>query len=130
MTIRDCQASRIAKSFRMTDQLEEIKRTFIDTSIEQLLGLKEKLGNADLLNPELEVDHLAGEVFMVMHGISGTAPMLGLETLAPVTRKMEVVFDKIRKGEKDLSEQLNLQTIRGIDNLISELRCNSEKIAL
>ncbi|WP_462317071.1 Hpt domain-containing protein [Marinilabilia sp.] len=114
----------------MTDQLEEIKRTFIDTSIEQLLGLKEKLGNADLLNPELEVDHLAEEVFMVMHGISGTAPMLGLETLAPVTQKMEVVFDKIRKGEKDLSEQLNLQTIRGIDNLISELRCNSEKIAL
>lgn len=112
------------------DQLEEIKKTFIDTSIEQLLGLKEKLGNADLLNPEFEVDRLAEEVFMVMHGMSGTAPMLGLEALTPATRKMELVFDKIRKGEKDLSEQLSFQTIRGIDCLISDLGYNSEKIAL
>jgi len=114
----------------MTDQLEEIKRTFIDNSIDQLLGLKEKLVNADFLNPEFKVDGIAEEVFMIMHGMSGTAPMLGLDSLTHVSRKLELVFDKIRKGEKDLSEQLSLQTIRGIDNLIEELRCNSEKIAL
>jgi len=114
----------------MTDQLEEIRRTFIENSIEQLLGLKEKLVNADLFNPEFQVKEIAEEVFMVMHGMSGTAPMVGLEAVAPVSRKLELVFDKIRKGEKDLSEQLSLQTIRGIDNLIEELRCNSEKIAL
>ena len=114
----------------MTEQLEEIKRTFVENNINQLLGLKEKLINVDRINSETEIREIAEEVFTVMHGMAGTAPMLGIEAVEPMSRKLELVFDKIRKGEKDFSEQLSLQAVRGIDGLIEELKCNSEKIAL
>jgi chemotaxis protein histidine kinase CheA len=114
----------------MTDQLEEIKRAFIDKTLNELLGLRDKLVDVDVSNFDLQTDGLANEVFMAMHAISGTAPMVGLETLAPLSQKLEIVYDKIRRGEKTFSEQINVQTIRGIDALIAELKIYSEKIAL
>jgi chemotaxis protein histidine kinase CheA len=114
----------------MEDQLEIIKKMFITNSMDELLGLKKKLVDADKSNPDLKAKELANDVFMVMHGISGTAPMVGLDNLAPLSRKLEIVFDKIRKGEKEFSEQINIQAIRGVDAILNELRYHSEKIAL
>jgi chemotaxis protein histidine kinase CheA len=114
----------------MIDQLEEIKRTFIENSINELLKVKTKLIDEKQSDSNPNSKEIANEVFMVMHGISGTAPMVGLETLAPVSKKLELIFDKIRKDEKVLSDQVSVQTIRGIDIIIDELRCYSEKIAL
>jgi len=112
----------------MTNQLEEIRRTFIQNSMDDLEGLKAMFVNADFTNSNPKTEELANNVFMVMHGIAGTAPMVGLDSLAPVSRKLEQVFDRIRKGEKELSEQIKTQTIRGIDAIVDELK--SEKIAL
>lgn len=114
----------------MTDQLEKIKKTFIKNSMDELLNLKKMFIDAHSSNPDPENYDLANNVFMVMHGISGTAPMVGLGSLEPASRKLEIVFDKIRKGEKDFSEPIKVQTIRGIDAIVEELRCYSEKIAL
>ncbi|PRZ01389.1 Hpt domain-containing protein [Marinilabilia salmonicolor] len=112
----------------MTNQLEEIRRTFIQNSMDDLVELKAMFVNADFANSNPKTEEVANNVFMVMHGIAGTAPMVGLDSLAPVSRKLEQVFDRIRKGEKELSEQIKTQTIRGIDAIVDELK--SEKIAL
>ena len=114
----------------MEDQLEIIKKTFISNSMEELSGLKRKFADAYESNPDPMAEELANDVFMVMHSISGTAPMVGLNNLAPLSRKLEVVFDKIRKGDKEFSEQIKVQAIRGIDAIFDELRYYSEKIAL
>ncbi|MBN1119089.1 MAG: Hpt domain-containing protein [Bacteroidales bacterium] len=106
----------------MEDQLEIIKKTFISNSMDELLGLKNKFVGVEISNPDPVAEELANDVFMVMHGISGTAPMVGLDNLAPLSRKLEIVFDKIRKGEKEFSEQIKIQTVRGIDAIIDELR--------
>lgn len=114
----------------MNGQLEEIKKLFISSTTEQLMSLKEQLVGLSGTDFD-QIDHdLVNDVFMAMHSISGTAPMVGLETLVPVSRKLEIVFDKIRKSEKNLSEQINVQTIRGIDSILSELKNHSKKIAL
>ncbi|WP_036162567.1 Hpt domain-containing protein [Marinilabilia salmonicolor] len=112
----------------MTNQLEEIRRTFIQNCMDDLEELKAMFVNADFTNSNPNAEDLANNVFMVMHGIAGTAPMVGLDSLGPVSRKLELVFDKIRKGDKELSEQIKIQTIRGIDAIVDELK--SEKIAL
>jgi chemotaxis protein histidine kinase CheA len=114
----------------MEDQLEKIKKTFIANSMDELFGLKRKFIDADKSNPDPMAKELANDVFLVMHSISGTAPMVGLDNIAPLSRKLELVFDKIRKGEKGFSEQIKVQAARGIDAIIDELRYYSEKIAL
>jgi chemotaxis protein histidine kinase CheA len=109
----------------MEDQFEIIKQTFISNSMDELLGLKNKFVDVETSNSDPVVEELANDVFMVMHGISGTAAMVGLDNLAPLSRKLEIVFDKIRRGEKEFSEQIKIQTVRGIDAIIDELRvCN------
>jgi chemotaxis protein histidine kinase CheA len=113
----------------MEDQLEKIKKTFIANNMDELSGLKRKFFYADKSNSNPIAKELANDVFMVMHGISGTAPMVGLDNLAPISRKLEIVFDKIRKGEKEFSEQIKVQAVRGIDAIVDELRYYSEKIA-
>jgi chemotaxis protein histidine kinase CheA len=114
----------------MTGQLEEIKKTFINNTIEELSELKKKLVKVKSTTPEV-VDQmeLAQEVFLLMHGITGTAPMVGIDSIATVSRKVEMAFDKIRRGEKTFTGQLNVQAIRGIDSILDELHAQSEKIA-
>jgi chemotaxis protein histidine kinase CheA len=114
----------------MTDQFEEIKRTFIKNSINELLKVKNKLIDENKSDSNSKLREIANEVFMVMHDISGTAPMVGLEPLALVSRKLELIFNKIRQDEKVFSEQIRVQAIRGVDTIIDELRCYSKKIAL
>jgi len=113
----------------MPEQLEVIKRIFIENTINELKGLKNMLVDTEEPDPDLQTS-IVNDVFMVMHGISGTAPMVGLDSLAPISRKVEIVFDKIKKGEKCFSEQVNYQTIRTIDYMIIELNNHSGKIIL
>lgn len=113
----------------MAGQLEDIKKVFVENTVNDLIGLKKLLIDVGEFDPDLQIS-MVNDVFMVMHGISGTAPMVGLDSLATLSRKVEIVFDKIRKGEKPFSEQITYQTIRTIDYMISELNNNSEKIII
>jgi chemotaxis protein histidine kinase CheA len=114
----------------MTDQLEKIKETFIENSFNELLNIKKKLIKEKKSDSNPGSKEIANEVFMIMHGISGTAPMVGLGPLAFFSKKLELVFDRVRKDEKGFSEQIRVQSIRGIDTIIEEFRYYSEKIAL
>ncbi|MFW5754304.1 MAG: chemotaxis protein CheA [Marinilabiliaceae bacterium] len=111
----------------MTDQLEEIKKGFVENTLRELSSLREEI-SGEILEPEAGKQECAQKVFMAMHGICGTAPVVGFEHLVPVSRKMERVFDRIRKGEEGLSEQIKVQTLRGIDSIIAELQCYSESL--
>jgi chemotaxis protein histidine kinase CheA len=115
----------------MADQLEEIKKTFIKNTIEELSELKKKLVKVKSTTPEdVDQTELAQEVFLLMHGITGTAPMVGIDSIASVSRKVEMAFDKIRKGEKTYTRQLITQTLRKIDSMLAELHARAEKMAL
>jgi len=110
----------------MTDQLEEIKKGFVENTLGELSSLRADLSE----NPEQDGNkEKAQKVFMTMHGICGTAPVLGFEHLVPMSRKMEKVFDRIRKGEEELSEQIRVQALRGVDFMISELQQHSESVS-
>jgi len=115
----------------MTGQLEEIKKTFINNTIEELSELKKKLVKVKSTTPEdVDQTELAQEVFLLMHSITGTAPMVGIDSIASVSRKVEMAFDKIRKGEKTYTRQLITQTLRKIDSMLAELHARAEKMAL
>ena len=112
----------------MTDQLEEIKKGFVENALSELSFLRDEIAGK---KPDQETEELecAQKVFMTMHGICGTAPFLGFENLVPMSRKMERVFDRIRNGEEGLSEQIKVQTLRGIDSIIAELQRHFESVS-
>ncbi|MFO8001102.1 MAG: chemotaxis protein CheA [Marinilabilia sp.] len=112
----------------MTDQLEEIKKGFVENTLKELSCLRSVLTETDNKDKEVSKIEMVEKVFMAMHAICGTAPVVGFEHLVPLSRKLEIVFDQIRKGEKQFSEQINVQTLRGIDALISELSRHSESV--
>ncbi|MBZ4676386.1 MAG: CheA signal transduction histidine kinase [Anaerophaga sp.] len=106
----------------MTGELEEIKKTFIKNTIEELLALKKKLVRVKSATPEdVDQKELVQEVFLLMHGITGTAPMVGIDNIASVSGKVEMAFDKIRRGEKTYTGQLIVQALRGFDSILDEL---------
>jgi chemotaxis protein histidine kinase CheA len=111
----------------MADQLEEIKKGFVENTLYELSSLRETLIGDGEVNDVRSVE-TAEKVFMAMHGICGTAPVLGFEHLVPVSRKIEMVFDKIRKGEENFSEQISIQTRRGIDSIMAELQRHTESV--
>jgi chemotaxis protein histidine kinase CheA len=115
----------------MADQLEEIKKTFIKNTIKELTALKKKLVEVESTASEnINQTELAQEVFLLMHSITGTAPMVGIESIAALSGKMEMTFYKIRKGEKTYTRQLITQTLRKIDSMLAELHARAEKMAL
>ncbi|MGM0375288.1 MAG: Hpt domain-containing protein [Bacteroidota bacterium] len=111
----------------MTDQLEEIKKRFVENTLSELSSLREELAEVPVQDNGNE--EKAQKVFMTMHGICGTAPVLGFEHLVPMSRKMERVFDQIRKGEGELSDQIKVQTLRGIDFIINDLQGYRESVS-
>jgi chemotaxis protein histidine kinase CheA len=113
----------------MEEKLEEIKKVFIDNTCDELLRLRGKLIDVNIEDTYAWNNEIVEDVFMLMHGICGTAPMIGLEKIVTVSRKLEMVFNRIRNGEKEFSEQISVQTIRGIDVIISELNFDREKVA-
>lgn len=113
----------------MTGQLEEIKKTFIKNTIEELSALKKKLVKVKNTTPDyVDQAELAQEVFLLMHDITGTAPMVGIDNIASVSGKVEMAFNKIRKGEKTYTGQLIVQALRGIDSILDEMHAQSEKL--
>ena len=100
----------------------------MEKTLSELSSLREELADKD---PEHDPgnEEKAQKVFMAMHGICGTAPVIGFEHLVPMSRKMERVFDRIRKGEEKFSEQIRVQTLRGIDSIIAELQRHSESVS-
>ena len=104
----------------MTDQLEEIKKGFVENTLSELSSLRNELSVEDP-DDTGKNGEMAQKVFMTMHGICGTAPFFGFDHLVPVSRNMERVFDGIRKGENEFTEHIKVQTIREIGGIIDEL---------
>ncbi|GAF01828.1 Hpt domain-containing protein [Saccharicrinis fermentans] len=98
--------------------IEKIKKGFINDTLNDLKTIENDL-NADMANnaPEGVVE----KVFMTVHKIKGTAPMVGIEGLDDIAVKMERVYNAIRNGNLSLSEEIVSNTMKLIPALKAEL---------
>lgn len=99
--------------------LQEIKEQFRKQTVQELNSINELL-NKEMLNDE-ELAILVDRIFNITHQISGTAPMLGYETMPNLSRKIEKAFYQIRAEKTVMSTQFLQQTKRSMDTMISLL---------
>ena len=72
---------------------------------EELIELESEPGNMDILNA----------VFRAFHTIKGGAGFLGLEALVDICHKSENIFDLLRHGEKEVSQDLMDKILLALD---------------
>ncbi len=72
---------------------------------EELIELESEPGNMDVLNA----------VFRAFHTIKGGAGFLGLEALVDICHKSENIFDLLRHGEKEVTQDLMDKILLALD---------------
>ncbi len=98
---------------------QEIKKQFLNESITELQEISKSL-STEFLNSE-QKSILIDQIFEITHKICGTGPMLGINDVSVISRKIEKTFLDIKSGDKELSVQIILQTCRGIDQILNTL---------
>jgi len=98
--------------------IEKIKKGFINDTLNDLNAIENDLNANTVSNAP---DGVVEKVFMAVHKIKGTAPMVGIEGLDDIAVKMERVYNAIRNGNLSLSEEIVSNTMMLIPALKAEL---------
>ncbi len=87
---------------------------FLDEARELLSTLE-----AGLLELERDPDDadLIGKVFRALHTIKGSGAMFGFDRIAAFTHDIETVFDLVRDGEMQVSQELITLTLQARDHI-------------
>ncbi len=112
----------------MLSQDDKILERFLAESREHLASVENDLLELEQQGDDIDYE-LVNCIFRTIHAVKGGAFFFGLEKLGDLSRHLEVILDRIRRGELTLtadviaillsgSEQLNLM-LDNIDNLDS-----------
>lgn len=83
--------------------LNQFHDVFFDEALEHLAEMETLLLNIDVSAADAE---LLNAIFRAAHSIKGGAATFGFTDITELTHEMETVFDKVRKGEMDLTAAL------------------------
>ncbi|MDP4266734.1 MAG: chemotaxis protein CheA [Bacteroidota bacterium] len=110
--------------------MEEFSQIFVDEASEHIAKLEEavlKLEN-DKNNHEL-ID----QIFRVMHSLKGAAGMFGFEKIGEYTHGLEDIYENIRTGKTEITEELIDITFDSVDhlrNLLANPELSDKKIQI
>ncbi|MDI9539522.1 Hpt domain-containing protein [Xiashengella succiniciproducens] len=96
--------------------LAEVKKQFYINTLKELDGINGKLSRDEI--PSEEQSAIADKIFTISHQISGTGPMLGFNNASQLSKKLELTYNEIRNGKRELTPQILWQTRRTIDAMI------------
>lgn len=91
---------------------KELFEDFITDCKENLAKFEPLL--IDLRNDKTNTE-LVNNLFRIMHTLKGNARMFNLERIAGEAHSIENIFSAIRKGEKEMTEELLTQTFAKLD---------------
>lgn len=95
--------------------LEEAQEHISD--IEQaLLTLEDNPGDINLVE----------KVFRAMHSLKGGGAMFGFENISEFTHNLETIYDEIRNGKLNLSEEIFTLTLESVDHIKTMLNIDNE----
>ena len=93
--------------------MDHLRAVFIEEASELLADLEKSL-----LVLEQTVDQQAIEqVFRVMHTLKGNSAMFGFDHVGEITHHLETIYDGIRKGNVNPSEEIISVTLATVDHL-------------
>src|SRR5580765_2093746 len=58
-----------------------------------------------------------GEVFRTMHSLKGSASMFGFDSISNLTHHLESIYQSIREGSRELTEEIFSTTLACLDHL-------------
>lgn len=99
--------------------MENFRNKFIEEAQEYLINLEEALLE---LESSSEDKFLIEKVFRVMHSLKGGGAMFGFDEISGFTHHMESIYDKVRKGEMKLTQELFSVTLESVDHLRNLLK--------
>ena len=91
----------------------------------------------DLENALLELDRnpddkeIIERIFRALHSLKGGGAMFGFETISTITHELEEIYDDIRKGKKEISDDitsLTLETADHLRNLLADPNLENEDL--
>jgi two-component system chemotaxis sensor kinase CheA len=86
-----------------TLDLNQFHDVFFDEALEHLAEMEALLLHIDVSTADTE---LLNAIFRAAHSIKGGAATFGFTDITELTHEMETVFDKVRKGEMPLTDDL------------------------
>lgn len=95
-----------------SDEMADYLQMYLDETGEQLEGLVEKLLALEQ-NPA-DVAHL-NEAFRLVHTLKGSAALMGYDTIADITHRLENHFERVRSGQQRLDRALMDLSLRCVD---------------
>ncbi|SMO57974.1 Hpt domain-containing protein [Saccharicrinis carchari] len=103
--------------------IQVIKEKFIADTLQSLCEIEKCLSN---YSEGCKTEDLVEDVFMVLHQIKGTAPMLGIKGLSEIVYPAERVYIALRQRELSFSHEIKLNTIQLITAIKAILAVNQE----
>jgi len=104
--------------------IEQIRNIFIEEVTQQLYEIE-----ADLKTSAAQSNNQAvvEKVFLIMHSIKGSGPMVGFHVLPHFTMPVEKAYAKIRKGELSVSAEIIDKTNDLVRLIIDALNSKTDK---
>ncbi len=99
--------------------LTKIKKQFYEYAINELEEINDGLSKTNI-KPK-EKGEIVEKVFSVSHQLCGTGPMLGFDSSSQICKKLEKIFYDIKRGQRQITPQVLLQTKRIIESLIQTI---------
>ena len=104
--------------------MDAFKLKFIEEANDHILDLEKAL--LDLDN-DIENKDLIEQIFRAMHSLKGGGAMFGFEKISEFTHNLETIYDYVRNGKLDISEELLSTTLASVDHikLLLEIQDNN-----
>ena len=110
--------------------IDRFKEKFVEEALDNVHDLEEALL---LLENDKQNKEIIERIFRAMHSLKGGGAMFGFNDLSDFTHHLETVFDWIRNGKLDVSDNIVSITLNAIDHIkhlldVGDLTDEAEKI--
>ena len=101
-----------------SDQMEMLQNSFRTEMSELLIELETVLMDMEATPNDSD---LTNRAFRALHSIKGSGTMFGFDEMSDFVHEIENIFDRVRKGELGISQQLIDLTLQAKDELSAML---------
>src|SRR6478736_2211197 len=104
--------------------IDSLVNTFVAEASELLEDLEKALLQ---LEQDKHNKESVGEVFRTMHSLKGSASMFGFDSISNFTHHLESIYQSIREGSRELTQEIFSTTLACLDHLRNLLKDSQMK---
>jgi two-component system chemotaxis sensor kinase CheA len=109
--------------------IDKFKDKFVDEALDNVHDLEEALLLLEVNRTNREIIE---RIFRAMHSLKGGGAMFGFNDLSDFTHHLETVFDLVRNGKLDVSDNIITITLSAIDHIkylldVGDLNSNEDR---